>query len=348
MRNPVQNMCVLPTDTLRRVLEVLQASPLRICIVWDEHQKILGTITDGDCRRAFLNKLNFESPASEVMNRQFLVVDTSFSMHQMELLMRTNDIKQVPIVDRENVLVDIVCAAALRVPSQRENAALILAGGKGKRLAPLTNYVPKPMLPVGGKPMIENLIVQLVRAGVLRIFISINYLGYQIEEHFGDGSKWGCRIEYLKEDQELGTAGPLRLLSGKVQQPLLVVNGDLVTSVDFGACFDFHRAHSFEMSVGVSTYSVQIPFGVVTTGEDGRILSVAEKPEQEFTVNAGLYIVEPTLLDEIPADCATPMTDVIERLVHAGRSVGAFPIHESWVDVGRPEQYMNAQKLAPQ
>jgi dTDP-glucose pyrophosphorylase/predicted transcriptional regulator len=339
MNTSISRVCVRSEAPLHQVLEVLQNSPFGICLVVDSNLKLVGTVTDGDCRRALLRGNSLAITAQEIMHREFVVVDQTFSLDQIKVLMRTNGVDQIPIVDANNTVVDLITSNTFYRPKERDTVALVLAGGKGKRLRPLTTALPKPMLPIGGKPMLEQLIEQLVSHGIHKIFISVNYLGHIIQEHFGDGEQFGCRIQYITETKELGTAGPVRLVREFATYPILVVNGDLVTSVDFGACLDFHRARRHDLTVGVSSYTYEIPFGVVSTDENGNILQIIEKPSQNVSINAGFYAVEPGLLDLIPPDTYYPMTDFIDTAIKAHKSVGAFAVHEAWADVGLPEQY---------
>jgi dTDP-glucose pyrophosphorylase len=344
----IAKICVSPHDSLQRVLETLQENPFGIVLVFDENRRIVGTVTDGDCRRALLRSHSLQLTAQDVMHREFLVVDETFTLDQIKSLMRTNGVDQIPIVNKSNQVVDLVTAHSFTRAIEHNIAALVLAGGKGRRLLPLTEGVPKPMLPVGDKPMLERLIGQLVDHGIKNINISINYLGHVIQDYFGDGSRFGCSIRYIAESKELGTAGPLRGMVDRTTSPILVVNGDLVTSVDFSACIDFHRIRRHDLTMGVSKYDYQIPFGVVNTNQDGIVTEIQEKPRYSFTVNAGLYAVEPSLLALIPEDAFFPMTDFIDLAIKAGRSVGAFAVHESWADVGILDQYLSMQNVQPQ
>lgn len=337
---------VKTTDSLRRVLESIQTGGHGLCVVTDFDDRIVGTITDGDCRRALLGGKTLDSPASEAMHTKFIAVDQSFTIEQIRTVMHSHDIRQVPVVDDSRRLVRIVSDRTYRGDrAELPNAALILAGGKGTRLRPLTESVPKPLLPVGGKPMLEHLIVQLVHAGVRTIYVSINYLGHLIEEYFGDGSRWGCTITYLAEEQELGTGGPLRLLDGLVDEPVIVLNGDLVTTVDFKALLDTHRRAGNAITIAVTQHENQIPFGVVSTTPDGTVSRIEEKPVQRVPINAGIYVVEPRLIPLVPAGVAVPMTTFLETALDRSERVGAFMIHEVWNDVGLPIAYMKAQKL---
>jgi dTDP-glucose pyrophosphorylase/predicted transcriptional regulator len=340
MGKAIQEIFLGPGDTIQKVLATLQDNPYGICLVLDDQGKILGTITDGDCRRALLRENSLNLTASDIMHREFVVVDKSFSLDQIRTLMARNGVNQIPIVDEQNVVLDIATAnRVLPRAGERSTTALILAGGKGQRLRPLTDALPKPMLPIGGRPMLEHLVIQLVAHGFHDLCISINYLGHVIEEYFGDGTRWDCNIRYVREDRELGTGGPLRLLPEGATSPVLVVNGDLVTSVDFEAFLNFHGAHANDITVATTHYSVQVPFGVVYTDERGRVTHVEEKPRQSYSVNAGLYLIERDVIELIPPDRPYGMTELIESALAAGRSVGAFALHELWADVGLPDQY---------
>lgn len=329
-----------PNATLRDVLDNIAASGHGLCVMVDEKQQILGVFTDGDCRRALLRGLGLESPARDAMQTKFIAVDESFTLDQIKLLMRTNGIEQVPIVDDGNRFLRIVSQRLLSGNrAKRPNAALILAGGKGTRLGALTKNMPKPMLPVHGRPMLETLIIGLVEANFQEIYISVNYLAEKIEEYFGDGSHWGCKITYLREETELGSGGPIHMLQGLVKDPFLVVNGDLVTTVDFGSLLEFHAKSKFDITMAVSTYQVQIPFGVVMVNDDSSVSSIVEKPIHWCPVNAGLYVVDPKVIPLVPAGTLVPMTNVLEYAMHAKMTLGAFMIHEVWKDVGLPSVY---------
>lgn len=326
--------------TLRDVLDNLADNPHGLCVVVDDHNHILGVLTDGDCRRALLKGLTLESPAREAMKTQFIAVDESFTVDQIRLLMRTNGVEQIPIVDDAKCFLKTISQRSLAGrPPERSTPVLILAGGKGRRLGALTENLPKPMLPIAGKPMIEHLIIRLVESKFRDIYISVNYLGDKIEKYFGDGSRWGCRIKYLREEVELGSGGPLGLLDGRIDKPLLVINGDLVTTVDFGSFVDFHSGSNFALTIGVSIYEVQIPFGVVNVNKDGSVASFIEKPIHWCPVSAGLYMVNPDVLSLVPPDQFTPMNTIIESAMQSQLKVGAFTIHEGWNDVGIPSIY---------
>jgi dTDP-glucose pyrophosphorylase/predicted transcriptional regulator len=346
MDDVVAKISVGPQTPLVEILKTLQDSPFGICLVVNQDSQIIGTVTDGDCRRALLKRNSLEVIAQDIMQRDFVVVDESFTLDQIKILMRTNGVDQIPVVNPKNQVINLVTSRSFYRPEERDTAALILAGGKGRRLLPLTEAIPKPMLPIGDRPMLERLIGQLVDHGIKNIFISINYLGNIIQDYFGDGHKFGCRISYITEEKELGTAGPIKALQGHATSPILVVNGDLVTSVDFTTCIDFHHSHKHDLTVAVSKYEHHVPFGVIHTNGDGLIKEIEEKPVCSFDVNAGLYAVEPHLLDLIPDNTFFPMTDLIALAIERGHRVGAFAVHESWADVGLMDQYLSLQRIS--
>ncbi len=343
MKPALQRLCLNGKEPLSRGLQVLQETQAGICIAITEDGRIIGTVTDGDCRRALLSGHTLESPISAIAHTNFIAVDESFPVEQAYSLMKTNSVYQIPVVDDQNRIIDLIfekCAPAIT----NQADVIILAGGKGRRMMPLTEHVPKPMLQVGGKPILARLVESLVDGGFGEICISISYLASQIEDYFGDGTKWGCKISYVREEIELGTAGPIKLLKQTTQRAVLVVNGDLVTRVNFSALVDFHQNSEFDFTIGSSNYGVQVPYGVLSLNSGGKLLSVTEKPSYSFPVSAGIYVINPAVLQLIPDNTHFSMTDLITAAVGQGISVGAFPIHERWLDVGLPEQYSSAQR----
>ena len=352
MNESLKKLCVGPNDTLKEVLASLQDNPHGICMVVDAQERILGTITDGDCRRALLKEgASLELAASSVMNDHFIAVDQSFTPEQVLSLMRLNQVEQVPIVSDTNRVIDVISNRSLRGNStKRSNSVIILAGGRGTRLGPLTRNTPKPMLPVGGiiggTPMLEVLIRRLVAQGFENIFLSINYLGHMIEEYFSEGEKFDCNICYLKEKEPLGTGGPLSLLQEDNGQPILLINGDLLTTVDFGALIDFHCSRGADITVGASSYSVQVPFGVIELGEQERIGALQEKPSFNYVVNAGVYAINYKWAKMVPSETYFSATDVVGMALAQKALVLAFLIHESWQDVGILDEYFSPQDSA--
>jgi dTDP-glucose pyrophosphorylase len=334
------DICVQPNAKIATILRLLQDNREGICVVVDESRRVLGTITDGDCRRALLRANSLDQTAEQIMNRRFIVVSESFSHDQILSLMEVNGIRQVPVVDSEQRLVDIVVKGNGELPCHN-NPVIILAGGLGTRLRPLTLSKPKPLLPIGDRPMIERLIRSLVHQGFCNIYLSINYLGSMVEDYFGDGSRFNCSISYLREEKRLGTAGPLSLLVSESVLPVIVVNGDLLTAVNFESLLEYHQESGSDFTICTSESLVEIPFGVVRTADGGGVLEIVEKPSIPFTVNAGIYILHPELIKLVPQGQEYLMTEFINDLIAKGYKISNFPIHEKWIDIGRPEQYFS-------
>jgi dTDP-glucose pyrophosphorylase/CBS domain-containing protein len=323
--------------------EVLTSSSMRIVLVVDKENRLLGTITDGDIRRALMAGSAMSSLATSVMQKNPIAVNQGGSGRKALQIMREKDLLHLPVLVASGVVVGLETVRDLLFKEQRPNPVLLMAGGFGKRLYPLTREVPKPLLPVGEKPILQTILEQLTEGGFSQFFLAVHYRSEQVRAHFGDGSKWGVRIEYLEERQPLGTAGALSLLDQTmIDAPLLMMNGDLLTRLDFGELVDYHGEHGGLATMCVREYDFQIPYGVVH-GDGDQVTDIIEKPVQKFFVNAGIYILEPELLGQCRPDEAIDMPDLLRQVVNDGRKVSMFPIHEYWLDIGRMEEYEQAQ-----
>lgn len=330
-----------PDDSLMDGLRALELTGKEIALVCDEERHLLGTLTDGDVRRALLRGCSLESTRiREAMNMAFTTVEEGVGRAEVLDLMRARGISQIPVVVN-GVLVGLHTIRELIGYMRRPNWAVVMAGGKGTRLRPITAEVPKPMVKVAGRPMLERLILHLVGYGIHQIFLSINYLGHIIEQHFGDGSDFGCEIQYLRESEPLGTAGGLSLLPARPEHPLLVMNGDLVTQANVAELIDFHTRGGYAATVGLRQHRIDIPFGVAETRAD-RLVRLDEKPSLTFAVNAGMYVISPATLDRVPAGSPFNITDLLQQCLDSGTSVGAHLIAEDWADVGRPDELRRA------
>lgn len=307
-----------------------------------EEREVVGTLTDGDVRRALLRGVNLFAPVSEAMNSRPIVSTAVGSRAQHRSIMLRKNIRFLPIIDKDNNLIDIAVLDELSgdgVPQR----ALIMAGGLGQRLRPYTDTVPKPMLDIGGAPLLETLVRQLCNFGFRSLTISINYLGDQIVSHFGDGNAYGVEIDYITETERMGTVGAASLLKRPEAKPLLVMNGDILTTINFRALMDFHLSTGADMTMGVRSYKHQVPYGVVNT-KGLNIVSIEEKPELDFFVNAGLYVIEPSVLARLRPE-PRDMTDLVaELLSDPSMSVIACPVHEYWQDIGREQDLLNARR----
>jgi dTDP-glucose pyrophosphorylase len=335
--------CLLSLDSsMQDAIQSLDRSGLQIVIAVDSDDILVGTITDGDIRRGLLRGLELSAPIETILHRDPLVVPAQLGQDVVLHLMQANKIHQLPVVDEGRRVLGLHLWDELQTPAARPNLMVIMAGGKGVRLRPYTENCPKPMLPVGDKPMLEHIIIRARADGFERFAVAIHYLGHMIEEHFGDGSKWGIRIDYLREREPLGTGGALSLLSPRPDLPFLVTNGDVLTDVRYSEILDFHERHSSTATMAVRAYEWQHPFGVVRT--DGmEIVGFDEKPIHRTHVNAGIYVIEPRALDELVQHSHCDMPSLFERLKARNERTIVYPMHEPWLDVGRPADLEQAR-----
>jgi len=318
-----------------------------IALVVDEHGRLLDTVTDGDLRRAILAGTDLELPVSTLKaRRQQPPVSAPVGTPRADLLrrMKQHRIRHLPLLDAAGRVADLALMDDLAGTESFDLQAVVMAGGFGSRMLPLTAQTPKPMLPIDERPLVERTVEQLRAAGIKRVYMTTHYQAESITRHFGDGRDFGVDIDYVSEDVPLGTAGALARLND-TQEPLLVINGDIVTDLNFRSLLAFHREHQAEMTVGVRHYEFSVPYGVVAT-EDEKITAIAEKPTHRMFVNAGIYLLEPHVCKLVPEGRRSDMTDLIARMLAESRRVLAFPISEYWVDVGRPDDYAKAQARA--
>jgi NDP-sugar pyrophosphorylase family protein len=323
-------------------MSLLDRTTLGIALIVDEYERLLGVATDGDIRRAILGGAQLDAPIDTVMNRAPVTVPDGTPLGVIWDMMSQRRIRQIPVVAADGRLsrLELATTADRRQP-RKDNYVVIMAGGLGSRLAPLTDEIPKPLLPVGGKPIIEIIIEQLRTYGFHRLLIAVNYRAEMIRACCGNGGRLDVQITYVEEQQRLGTAGALRLADEYLREPFLVVNGDLLTRVNFGRLLGYHLSGGHDMTVAVRDYEMQVPYGVLTL-DSTRVRSLEEKPNLHFFVNAGIYLLSPQVLAHIPRDQPSDMTDLIQTLLAAGRMVSAFPVREYWLDVGRLHDYEQA------
>lgn len=338
-----ENVLISPKMPLHDALSVLDRGGLQIAVVVDERRRVLGTLTDGDIRRALLRQLPMSTPAEEIMSRSPKIASASASKEEVLANMERNRLLQVPIVDEEGRIVAIQTLHDLLQPRRRENVVFLMAGGFGKRLQPLTDQCPKPLLNVGDKPILEIIIERFVAAGFYRFFISTHYLPEMIRNRIGNGSRWKVELEYVHEDEPLGTGGALGLLpKERIREPMFMMNGDLLTNLDFNNLMDFHEDHGCMATMCVRKYEHQIPYGVIES--DGlRVMSMIEKPVYQHFINAGIYVLSPEILQTVPNGQRIDMPTLLEGQMSKGGAVNIFPIHEYWLDIGQMEDYKKAQ-----
>jgi dTDP-glucose pyrophosphorylase/predicted transcriptional regulator len=334
LRKPDLARLTVPAgSTILDALRAIDAGGEAITFVVDGGERVMGCVTDGDVRRAILRGASLEDRVlPEVMRRDFTWVTPQEGRADVLDLMRARHIERIPVLSPEGRLAGLHTMRQLVSAAERANRVVILAGGKGTRLHPITEQVPKPMVMVAGRPILERLLLHLLSCGLSRFTISINYLGHKIEEYFGDGSRLGCEIDYLREAEPLGSGGPLSLLPPP-ERPVLVLNGDLVTQCDVGDLLDFHERGGFTATLGIRTYTTEVPFGVAEV-EGDRLLSLREKPSERSLINAGIYVLSPEAVATVPAGQEYPMTALFERLLAEGKPVGARLLESDWLDVG--------------
>jgi dTDP-glucose pyrophosphorylase len=323
-------------EALRRI----DQGNLQIAVV-ERDGKIVGTLTDGDVRRALLSGSGLDDPVGKIMNRDPITAPVGIAPTAALTLMRRRSIHQLPIVDGEGRVLEVKLLDDLASPSHTEHWVVLMAGGLGSRLKPLTDEVPKPLIRVGDKPILETVLNGFIKSGFEKFFVSVNYKAEMIQEYFGDGSAWGVEINYLREQEKLGTAGSLSLMPERPTHPFFVMNGDLLTTVNFERMLEYHKQHSAFSTVCVREHSITVPFGVVDFDE-ARLLGIREKPTQKFFVNAGVYLLDPGVLDDIGANESIDMPNLIERTIARGKTSVAFPLREYWIDVGRLDDLQRA------
>lgn len=340
-----KNITVLPDLSFAEALSVLDQRGQRIVLVTDEQDRLLGTVTDGDVRRALLRHEPMETPISKVMCATPRVAELNWSREKTLAVMEDSKLLHLPVVDAERRVVGLETLHEMLDRRRFDNPVFLMAGGFGKRLYPLTQDCPKPMLKVGDKPILELILQSFVDAGFHRFFISTHYLPEVICEHFGDGSRWGVSIRYVHEESPLGTGGALGLLPHEeIDLPIFLMNGDLLTHVDYLSLLEFHQKHGGAATLCVREYESQVPYGVVQSAGH-RITQIVEKPVQRYFISAGIYMLSPALVRSVVPGERIDMPNLLEREIGAGRDVNMFPVHEYWLDIGRMDDFNRAQDV---
>ncbi len=342
-----QKARIVPDRSIRETIQTIDEGAIRIALVVDSENHLLGTVTDGDIRRGILRGVALEEPVTRVMNPQPTTARADESRDVILERMKQTRLHQIPVVDGQGCLVTVEILDELLQTRQRDNWVMLMAGGLGSRLRPLTDECPKPLLKVGSKPLLEIILENFLEYGFRKFYISVNYKAEMVKEHFGDGSRWGIEIRYIHEDQRLGTAGALSLLPERPALPLIVMNGDLLTKVNFQHLLDFHAEHRARATMCVREYDFQVPYGVVRI-DHHRVLGIDEKPVQRFFVNAGIYVLEPEVLDLIPSATYFDMPELFTRLIGQNHETAVFPIREYWLDIGHMEDFARANGDFPE
>lgn len=316
-------------------VRIIDKVGMQICLVVDDQRNLLGTITDGDIRRCILGKIDMSNAVTIIMNKSPHTVDQGTSKKQILEVMKRFHLHQIPTLDETGKVVGLETVdQLLSINMQKPNWVVLMAGGLGTRMRPLTDDLPKPLIPVGNKPVLETILENFIDQQFQKFYFSVNYKSEMIMKYFGDGSQWGVEIRYLEENQKLGTAGALSLLNEELNDPLLVMNGDLLTRVNFDNMLQYHREQKSMATMAIRDYDFQVPFGVVNV-EGSQITSIDEKPTHKFFVNAGIYVLEPETLNLVSPDTFKDMPDLFQELISSKQTTSVFPIHEYWMDIGR-------------
>ena len=337
-----RNALCRATDSLTEALAVLDRSGSQICLVADSDDRLMGVLTDGDFRRLILGKTEMEQQVGLFVNRGFVFVREGSSRDSMLRLFKDSKVHQVPVLDSLGRVVDLFTIDDVLMPPRRSNHVVIMAGGMGTRLGKLTEEVPKPMLPVGGQPILEVVLGRLRSQGFLTVTLCVGYLKDRIISHFGDGEKFGMSIDYVEEEIPRGTAGSLAHLPRVLQEPFVVMNADLITNTDLGFAVDEHASSGADLSILTRPHEYTVPFGVVEH-VDGRIVEIREKPTMMVEVSMGMYILNPSVLSLVPADSTFDMPELISAAIGAGLHCAPVEVSDYWIDIGRVEELERAR-----
>lgn len=331
------------SSSILDAVKVINESSMKTAVVVDESMRLLGIVTDGDIRRALLDGKSLEGMISTVLNRNPTVAFEATPKAQRLKLMQASQLISLPILSADRRVIGLDLLSTIMVQEKRKNPVFLMAGGFGTRLKPLTDSCPKPLLQVGGKPILEFIVEAFAENGFQNLFISVHYLPGKIQDHFNDGSKWGVNITYLNEEKPLGTAGALGQLPPlDADLPLIMMNADLLTSVNFESLLDFHKSSQAIATVGVRQYDFQVPYGVLSHTR-GDVLEIVEKPIHQFFVNAGIYVLEPEIYKSVPKETYLDMPTLLNGAIAKSNRVTMFPIHEYWLDIGKKNDFEKAQ-----
>jgi dTDP-glucose pyrophosphorylase len=336
-----KDIAIQPNATLREALETIDRGARQIALVITDACHLEGTVTDGDIRRALLKGHGLDTPVSEVMNANPVTGLLEEDSRIWQRTMQRHSLRHLPILDTRGCVIELVEYLPPSEP-RRSTPVVIMAGGLGTRLRPLTEEIPKPLIPVGPKPVLETIIENFASQGFENLFLCLNYKGQMIQDYFGDGERLGIGIRYITEDRRLGTAGALSLLPETPREPIIVMNGDLLTKVDFVRLLEFHNKQGFVATMAMREYSHQVPYGVLQVGEGYRIQRLTEKPIERHYVNAGIYVLSPEALSLVPEQKFYDMPSLFQRLMDMQRPVGSFPLRDYWIDIGRIEDLERA------
>lgn len=338
-----RKVLIPPSFTICETIEKIDSSSLQIALVVDEYDHLLGTVTDGDIRRALLKGVSLHDAVHPIMNAQPVTIKLGEDSRHILFIMKQHKLRHLPMVDENGVLQGVELLEQFIHSPALDYWVMLMVGGLGKRLGSLTRDCPKPLLKVGNKPILETILEKLIESGFHRFYFLVNYKAEMIEQYFGDGSIWGVEIRYLHEKKRMGTAGGLKLLSEKLTQPIIVMNGDLLTKLNFHQLLQFHAEMQVQATMCVRQYDIEVPYGVVKVSNH-RLTDIVEKPVHHFFVSAGIYVLEPNVLKYIPDNAYYDMPNLFQKLIAEKTEIAAFPIREYWVDIGKLADFHRANE----
>ena len=329
-------------SSLKDAVATINSGQAKIALVENDSHCLIGTVTDGDIRRALLRGESMNAPIERVMQLDYCSLPENTTKKEALQMMQRNNLRHIPIINTKRQVVHLFILEELIRPKELTNTVVIMVGGEGKRLRPYTDNCPKPMLRLSVKPMLEIILERCIKAGFVNFYFAVNYLKDQIIDYFGDGRNWKVKINYISEDRPLGTAGALSLLPLQPSEPFLVLNGDILTKIDYGEVIKYHHESESDATLCVYQYKTQVPYGIVRIKKK-RVFAMEEKPIINHHVNAGIYLLEPKLLNEVPKNQFLDMPELFNKAISLRYNVNAFPIHEHWLDVGSHENFKNSQ-----
>jgi len=338
----LKHITIKENSSVKVAIEAIDKGAIQLCCVIDDNNILQGVISDGDIRRALLHGIKLNHDIAKVINKKPFTIKEYGDAVEDEVKMKEIGIRSAPIINDKNQLIGIKMLDKSNLLFNRDNPIVIMAGGLGSRLYPLTKDIPKPMIEISGKPILEIIINKFANEGFKNIFLCVNYKSEIIKDYFKDGTNFGVNISYIEEDKRLGTAGALSLIKERFNSPIIVTNGDILSRINFSQFVNHHIRQKAKASVAVREYSYEVPFGVIEN-EDGFIKNISEKPTQHFFVNAGIYILEPELIKMIPKNEFYDMPSLINKLVKENEQVASYLIREYWLDIGRNSELEKAR-----
>ena len=340
--NAWEKILITPDMQIQKAIKIIDINSQQIALVVDRDRILLGTVTDGDIRRGILKGISLDQSVDKIMNSHPVTIPEINDAKSILNIMKVNKLHHLPVVDDTGRLIGFEKLDDLIEQPQKENWVVIMAGGLGTRLRPLTDDCPKSMLKIGGKPLLETILDEFIRQGFVHFCLSVNYKSEDIAEYFGDGGRWGVELDYIYEQSPMGTAGSLSLFHRETDKPIIIINGDILTKLSFEQLLAFHEKRKASATVAVTAYDFKVEYGVVKIDRD-TLVGFDEKPVFENFINAGIYVVNPEVLNTIPEKTNFNMNQLLEEMIRQNQKVCAFPIREYWIDIGKMKDFNQAK-----